>query len=416
MDIFDKHLVLFLDKLGCPMICSIDLPFTGNCKYELKIDDLISWSFPLPSSLCRVTPGSNHDFMASIYRVVLSSPVMPDIVVDYDMSKKIFSIVQQEEVVDVCNNYESSAISFDANGNKSFVSPTDSEQQNENVEAEQSWKEFSEALSCERREVVSHDGVLVPLTILLSREASKKGQSPGILLGYGAYGEGLDKSWSAERLSLLDRGWVLAFADVRGGGGGDPSWHKAGTGLHKLNSIHDFIACANYLVEEGYVHKERLCAVGHSAGGLLVGAAINMYPQLFRAAILKVPFLDVRNTLLDPSLPLTLLDHEEFGDPRIESEFETIHTYSPYDNIPHSVCLPSMLVTASFLDSRVGVWEAAKWVAKVREKTCLNCSKSVVLKTDMNGGHFGEGGRFAQCEEVAFEYAYLIKVIGVERV
>ncbi|PIA57631.1 hypothetical protein AQUCO_00600389v1 [Aquilegia coerulea] len=411
MDIVDKHLVLFLAKLGSPMICSINLPFEQNA-YELKIDDLRSWYFPLPSNVSGVVPGSNHDFMTSIYRVVLSSPVMPDIIVDYDMSKRNSSIVQQEEVVGVSNSYRSTPLSFDADGENDLVMPNNNEQHAKNIELEQRWKDLSEAFSCERREVISHDGVSVPMTILSSRKARQRNQSPGILLGYGAYGECLDISWCADRLSLLDRGWIVAFADVRGGGR-SPSWHKAATGLHKANSVHDFVACAHYLINEGYVHNDRLCAVGHSAGGLLVGAAINMHPHLFCATILKVPFLDVCNTLLDSSLPLTILDYEEFGNPQNQKEFEYIHGYSPYDNIPTGVCSPPMLITASFQDSRVGVWEAAKWVAKVREKTCPRCSHSVILKTDITGGHFGEGGRFSQCEVVAFEYAFLMKVTGM---
>lgn len=206
---------------------------------------------------------------------------------------------------------------------------------------------------------------------------------------------------------------VVAFADVRGGGGADPSWHKSGSGLYKSNSIADFVSCAEYLIREGYVHKYQLGAFGGSAGGLLVGAAVNRHPQLFRAVILKVPFLDICNTLLDPSLPLTVLDYEEFGNPQIQSQFLSIFSYSPYDNVPTGICCPAMLVTASFNDSRVGVWEPAKWVAKVRENACSDCSQAVILKTNMKGGHFGEGGLYSQCEESAYEYAFLVKAMGL---
>ncbi|OVA04889.1 Peptidase S9 [Macleaya cordata] len=413
MDIFDGHLVLFLDKGGSPMICSIRMPIDINYKHPMELDDLDPWFFPLPSNLCSIVPCSNHDFMTSVYRVVLSSPVMPDAIIDYDMSKQTFSFVQQDEVVGVTESNTRSTSSFQMDENMVLDMKTHNGQHLQNLEKVQSWKDLSEAFYCERKEVTSHDGVQVPLTILCSREAQLKDQSPGILVGYGAYGEVLDKSWCADRLSLLDRGWVVAFADVRGGGGANSSWHKAGVGSYKLNSVYDFVACGQYLVNEGYIHKDRLGAIGFSAGGLLVGAAINMYSDLFRAAILKVPFLDVCNTLLDPSLPLTTLDHEEFGDPRIQTQFEFLRSYSPYDNILPGACHPSMLVTASFEDSRVGVWEAAKWVAKVRENMCANCSCSVLLKTNMSGGHFGEGGRFSQCEEVAFEYAFLMKVMGM---
>ncbi|PIM97077.1 Oligopeptidase B [Handroanthus impetiginosus] len=205
---------------------------------------------------------------------------------------------------------------------------------------------------------------------------------------------------------------MFAFADVRGGAGNNPSWHRSGSGLKKLNSIHDFVSCGEYLISEGFIHRNKLSALGISAGSLLVGAAINMCPELFRAAILKVPFLDVLKSLLDPSLPLTTLDYEEFGNPQTQSYFEYILKYSPYDNIPQGVCCPSMLVSASFNDSRVGVWEAAKWVAKMRDTACSSCSSAVILRTNINGGHFQEGGRFTHCWETAYEYAYLMKVVG----
>ncbi|KAL5553798.1 hypothetical protein UlMin_041199 [Ulmus minor] len=403
MDIFDGYLVLFLNKKGNPALCSISLPINVNCKRESKIGDLDFWFFPLPSNSCSVVPGSNHDFMSSVFRVVLSSPVMPDMIVDYDMSSKRFSIVQQEEV---------RSVSCELDTNQLFDVKHDKEENDEYSET-QRWKYFSNAYCCERKEVISHDGAIVPLTILYSRTAWQKGQSPGLLQGYGAYGEVLDKSWCTNRLSLLDRGWVVAFADVRGGGGGDSSWHKDGSGLHKQNSIQDFVSCANYMVNEDYVHRDRLGTIGFSAGGLLLGATINMYPNLFRVAILKVPFLDICNTLLDPTLPLTILDYEEFGNPQIKSDFECILSYSPYDNISEGSCYPSMLVTASLQDSRVGVWEAAKWVAKVRDSTCSGCSGSVILKTNMRGGHFGEGGRDGQCEEAAYDYAFLLKAMGM---
>lgn len=411
MDIFNGHLVLFVSKKGVPMLCSINLSINFECKHQMEIENLNPWFFPLPSS-CSIVPGSNHDFMSSVYRAVLSSPVMPDVIVDYDMSRQTFSIVQQEELDGASDSAGLNSVASELETNE--VIDTRNCEDNNYQSGLQGWKVFSRLYSCERKEVVSHDGVKVPLTILYSRKAWLRDHSPGLLQAYGAYGEVLDKSWCTDRLSLLDRGWVVAFADVRGGGGGggDSSWHKFGCGLYKRNSIHDLTSCGKYLVNEGYVCKHKLGAIGYSAGCLLVGAAINMYPKLFCAAILKVPFLDICNTMLDPSLPLTKLDYEEFGNPQIQSQFEYIQSYSPYDNIPSGVCHPSVLVTASFHDSRVGVWEAAKWVAKVRDRMCSACSHSVILKTNMTGGHFGEGGRYSQCEETAYDYAFLIKVCG----
>ncbi|KAL5123449.1 O-fucosyltransferase 34 [Glycine soja] len=287
MDIFNGYLVLFFTKKGLPLLCSLNLPMQIDFKHQVYIQDLKPWYFPLPSNTCSVSPGSNHDFLNMVYRVVLSSPVMPDVIVDYDMSRHTYSIVHQEEVN--CDSVGQSCIpTFVLNKNKSKIQ----EAHGDNKECatnfnSQRWKDFSHVYCCQREEVISDDGVRVPLTIVYSRESWKKGQSPGLLVSYGAYGEDLDKSWCSDRLSLLDRGWVVAFADVRGGGGGGPSWHKSGSGLNKLNSIFDFVSCGNYLVNEGYVQSDLLSAIGWSAGCLLVGAAMNMHPQLFRAVILK---------------------------------------------------------------------------------------------------------------------------------
>lgn len=403
MDIFHENLVLFLRKDGLPLFCSIDLPVKVDFQEPKELCDLAPWFFPIPSNLCSILPGPNNDFLSSTYRLVVSSPVIPDLTVDFDMRNKTFTILHQEEVTGLSS-------SLHTLGLQSTVS---SIQQNlQLIEDSQSWSDLSKLFSCERVQVISHDGVSIPLMILYSQEEHIHGESPGILYGYGAYGEDLDKGWCSDRLSLLARGWVLAFADVRGGG--DPSWHLAGTKSNKINSVKDFAACGMHLIKEGFVHERRLCAVGCSAGGLLVGAVINMLPNLLSAAVLKVPFLDTCNTMLDPTLPLTILDYEEFGDPNIPVEFDVIQSYSPYDNISGGVCYPSVLVTASFNDTRVGVWEAAKWVSKVRDVTCPSCSQSVVLKTNMQSGHFGEGGRLMSCEETAFEYAFIMKALGMD--
>uniref|UniRef100_A0A0E0ET50 Prolyl endopeptidase n=1 Tax=Oryza meridionalis TaxID=40149 RepID=A0A0E0ET50_9ORYZ len=403
MDIFHEQLVLFIRKSGLPLICSINLPIDVDFQEQKELDDLDPWFFPVPSDLCSIVPGSNNDFMSSTYRLVVSSPVLPDLTVDYNMRMRTFAILHQEEVTGLSTNLFTVGLQSNITG---------IQQNLQLIEDSQSWSDLSKLFSCERVQVISHDGVSVPLVILYSREAHRRGESPGVLYGYGAYGEDLDKSWCSDRLSLLARGWVVAFADVRGGG--DSSWHLAGTKANKINSIKDFAACGTHLIKEGFVHKNRLCAIGCSAGGLLVGAVINMLPDLFSAAVLKVPFLDICNTMMDSTLPLTILDYEEFGDPNISTEFDTIHSYSPYDNLSPDICYPPVLVTASFNDTRVGVWEAAKWVSKVRDITCQSCSWSVILKTNMQSGHFGEGGRFMHCDETAFEYAFLMKALGLD--
>ncbi|XP_074268263.1 uncharacterized protein LOC141591729 isoform X1 [Silene latifolia] len=412
MDMFDKYLVLFLEREGSSVMCSINLPIVAKCKNVMEIKHLNPWIFPVPSDVCRTAPGSNHDYLTSAYRAVLSSPVMPDLVVEYDMSKRTFSVIHQEEVVQATRNVHTNTRNHEINGKLPKVE-NDKHRHDQSFEGLQSWKDFSSSYACETHEVVSHDGTKVPLTIVYSKDRKPKEQFPGLLEAYGAYGEVLEKCWCADRLSLLERGWVLAFADVRGGGGSDPSWHQQGSRANKMNSVYDYVFCAKYLVNKGYARKDRLAAIGYSAGSLLVGAAINSHPALFSAAILKVPFLDICNTLMDESLPLTILDHEEFGNPKIKAEFESLMKYSPYDNINQGSCYPAMLVTAAFNDTRVGVWEAAKWVAKVRETTCTTCSRSVILKTEMKGGHFGEGGRSGHSKEKAYEYAFLLKVMGL---
>ncbi|CAD6224538.1 unnamed protein product [Miscanthus lutarioriparius] len=386
MDIFHDNLVLYLQKNGTPLFCSINMPIDVDVQEPKELDDLNPWFFPIPSELCSIVAGSNNDFMSSTYRLVVSSPVIPDLTVDYDLRKKTFTILNQEEVTTLSANL----------GSLGFQSNASSIQQNLHlVENSQSWSDLSKLFSCQRIEVISHDGVSIPLVILYSREAHFHGESPGILYGYGAYGEDLDKSWCSERLSLLSRGWVLAFADVRGTG---QIYDSCFAGLEILVFIQRV---------EGIYH-------GIWQEPKLVGAVINMLPDLFSAAVLKVPFLDICNTMLDPTLPLTVLDYEEFGDPNIPAEFEAISSYSPYDNLAPGVCYPPVLVTASFNDTRVGVWEAAKWVAKVRDVTCRSCSQSVILKTNMQSGHFGEGGRFMPCDETAFEYTFLMKALDYQ--
>ncbi|KAL3501542.1 hypothetical protein ACH5RR_035991, partial [Cinchona calisaya] len=202
MDIFNEHIVLFLNQEGSSSICSIDMRNLSKCKTQVKIDDLNPWFFPLPSNMCTVTPGVNHDFMSPVYRVMLSSSVMPDVIVDYDMSTKTYLVVQQEEVPNI--------------GQSSTEIQNIQSEKRKNAQENEAWgiKNFSDLYCCEKIEVISHDGIRVPLTVLCSKEEHRNGQSPGLLHGYGAYGEVLDKSWCADQLSLLDRGWLIAFADV----------------------------------------------------------------------------------------------------------------------------------------------------------------------------------------------------------
>lgn len=249
------------------------------------------------------------------------------------------------------------------------------------------------------------DGVDVPVSLVYHREHFRPGKSPMLVCGYGSYGSNMDADFSASRLSLLDRGFVFALVHVRGGGELGQAWYEDGKLLNKLNTFHDFIDVTNALVEKGFGNPEKLYAMGGSAGGLLMGAVINMAPSRFHGIVAQVPFVDVVTTMLDESIPLTTGEYDEWGNPADEQYYRYIRQYSPYDCI-RTQNYPHMLVTTGLHDSQVQYWEPAKWVAKLRElKTDENL---LLLCTDMDAGHGGKSGRFKSYEDVALEYAFLI--------
>ncbi|QLC74430.1 S9 family peptidase [Pseudomonas sp. LPB0260] len=254
------------------------------------------------------------------------------------------------------------------------------------------------------------DGTQVPISLVARREVLQAGQpAPLYLYGYGAYGESLDPWFSHARLSLLERGFVFAIAHVRGGGELGEAWYRAGKLEHKHNSFDDFIACAEHLIDAGYTSAERLAISGGSAGGLLIGAVLNLRPELFAAAIAEVPFVDVLNTMQNPDLPLTVTEYDEWGDPHEPQVFERIKGYAPYENVK-AQAYPAILAVAGYNDSRVQYWEAAKWVAKLRaHKTD---ERLLLLKTDLDAGHGGMSGRYQALRDVALEYAFLLKVLA----
>ncbi|WPP51267.1 S9 family peptidase [Catalinimonas niigatensis] len=269
-----------------------------------------------------------------------------------------------------------------------------------------------QAYTSERIEALSEDGTVVPISLVYRKDIAPKGINPLLLYGYGAYGLNAEPYFNENRISLLDRGFIFAIAHIRGGADLGEDWHKAGKLLKKKNSFTDFICCAEHLIKEKYTDQEHLCAIGGSAGGLLMGAVINLRPDLFEAIIAKVPFVDVLNTMLDPNLPLTITEYEEWGNPEEKAYFEYIHSYSPYDNIkPQSY--PHLLITAGLNDPRVSYWEPAKWAAKLRALKTDN--HLLLLKTNMDAGHGGASGRYEYLKEIAFEYAFLIKVLGIAR-
>lgn len=404
VDFSNSHLVLIIREGGRFRLCSVPLPMTTN-KDSVYLRELRPHFLPLPESVSQISPGPNYDFYSSIMRFTISSPVMPDAVVDYDLSNGKWEIIQQQNLLQERTRvlYGTASAGLNIPLPQSSVPNTEKA----NAEDDHSWNDLSEFYASEQHEVVSSDGVTVPLTTVYSHKRNKKGQNPGLLHGHGAYGELLDKRWRSELKSLLDRGWVIAYADVRGGGGRGKRWHEDGRRTKKHNSINDYISCAKFLVEKEIVHQNKLAGWGYSAGGLLVASAINQCPDLFRAVVLKVPFLDPGNTLVYPILPLTPVDYEEFGYPGDVEDFEAIRKFSPYENIQKDVLYPAVLVSSSF-NTRFGVWEAAKWVARVRERTIYDPNHPILLNLTTD---IVEENRYLQCKESALEAAFLLKMM-----
>ncbi|RMS84798.1 S9 family peptidase [Pseudomonas savastanoi] len=267
----------------------------------------------------------------------------------------------------------------------------------------------ADAYVSQRLWATASDGTQVPISLVVKRELAGKA-TPLYLYGYGAYGESLDPWFSHARLSLLERGVAFAIAHVRGGGELGEAWYRNGKQEHKQNTFGDFIACAEHLVAQGLTSAEQLVISGGSAGGLLIGAVLNQRPELFKAAIAEVPFVDVLNTMLDPDLPLTVTEYDEWGNPQEPEVYERLKSYAPYENVS-AQAYPAMLVIAGYNDSRVQYWEAAKWVAKLRaSKTDDNL---LLLKTELGAGHGGMSGRYQGLRDVALEYAFIFKVLQI---
>ncbi|WP_288753330.1 S9 family peptidase [uncultured Pseudomonas sp.] len=267
----------------------------------------------------------------------------------------------------------------------------------------------ADAYVSERLWATAADGTQVPISLVRRRQDVGR-TTPLYLYGYGAYGESLDPWFSHARLSLLERGVAFAIAHVRGGGELGEAWYRAGKQEHKCNTFSDFIACAEHLINEGVTSPATLAISGGSAGGLLIGAVLNLRPELFRCAIAEVPFVDVLNTMLDPELPLTVTEYDEWGNPEVPEVYERIKAYAPYENVKAQP-YPAMLVVAGYNDSRVQYWEAAKWVARLRtRKTDDNL---LLLKTEMGAGHGGMSGRYQGLKDVALEYGFVLGELGV---
>ena len=263
----------------------------------------------------------------------------------------------------------------------------------------------------ERVYATAPDATEVPISIVYKRGFRRDGAAPLLLYGYGAYGISIDPTFNSDRLSLLDRGIVYAIAHIRGGGDLGKPWHEAGRMLVKKNTFTDFIAAAEYLVTHSYTSSGRLAIMGGSAGGLLMGAVTNLRPELFDVVVANVPFVDALNTELDASLPLTVGEWEEWGNPAEKQYYDYIKSYAPYENVEAKV-YPKILVTAGLNDPRVSYWEPAKWVAKLRALKKDN--RLLLLKIQMGSGHFGASGRYERWKETAFNYAFILQALGLE--
>lgn len=313
----------------------------------------------------------NPEFDTNTLRYGYNSLTTPNSVYDYDMHSRKKDLVKQEEVLG----------DFDL---KNYLS--------------------------ERIHAPAKDGTLIPISLVYRKGFKKDGSSPCLLTGYGSYGFSLDPYFSSARLSLLDRGFVYAIAHIRGGSEMGRQWYEAGKLFHKKNTFTDFIACAEYFIQERYTSADNLIASGGSAGGLLMGAVVNERPDLFKGVIMDVPFVDVVTTMLDSSIPLTEQEYDEWGNPHEKDYYDYIKSYSPYDNIKQQA-YPAILVTTGLNDANVQYWEPAKWVAKLRQAKTDN--NLLLLKTDMGSGHGGPSGRYEQYREAAFDYGFILDLVGI---
>ena len=252
-----------------------------------------------------------------------------------------------------------------------------------------------------------HDNIKIPISIVFNKKHKLSSKTPLLLYGYGSYGHTIDPNFSSLRLSLLDRGFAFAIAHVRGSEYLGRKWYEEGKLLKKRNTFYDFISCSEHLIEINYTSKKHLYAYGGSAGGLLMGAVVNMRPDLYNGVILAVPFVDVVTTMLDKDIPLTTSEYDEWGDPNNKEFYNYIKSYSPYDNLRNKR-YPNIFVTSGFYDSQVQYWEPTKWVAKLRE---MEKNDSLLLyNINMSTGHSGSSGRFDFLKEKAKEYSFLLSL------
>lgn len=423
VDLLNDYLVLYERVASVPRIRVCQFGATSS-------DDPTSWGVtdlhvvqvPEQHAIGRVTPGVNRDFTARSVRFSVSTPLEPEIVYDYDLAARALT-VRKQAVIEASSIAPASSpywIGEHSDQNRLHFNP----------------KEFT----CHRSFVPSSGDAKVPLTLIHQRDLPLDGTNPALLVAYGAYGHNLEAEFTLEHLSLLERGWVIALAHVRGGGELGLRWYEDGKQLRKRHSFDDYIACARFLIERGVTSPEWLAGKGASAGGLIMGVAANEHPDLFRALVMKVPFVDILATMSDPTLPLTVHEYDEWGNPNAgygddaaaATVRDYIRSYAPCENVrvDGQRAFPSMLVTGSMNDQRVQYWEPVKWVWKLRRAMAerarlaasdkLNDNKAtgkapraplLLLKMSEEDGHFGGGGRLEQLQESAMEMAFLYQAL-----
>jgi len=355
VDCFRDRIVVTERDLGLPRLRLIDRAGAST-------------HVPFPEAVCEAYLGPNREFETPLLRYHYQSLVTPMSVFDYDTTTGASALLKQTEVL---GGYDPSRYA-----------------------SERFW-------------VAAQDGTRVPVSVVWRRDRPRAG-GPFYLTGYGSYGFPYPIVFSSNRLSLLDRGYAIGIAHVRGGGDLGKTWHDAGRLGHKMNTFTDFIAVAEYLIAERWTAPDHLVIEGGSAGGLLMGAVVNLRPDLFRAVLAQVPFVDVINTMSDTTLPLTVGEFEEWGNPAVEEQYRWIRAYCPYTNLKPGAC-PAMLVRTSFNDSQVMYWEPAKYVARLR--TLKTDDRPLLLITNMGAGHGGASGRYDRLREIAGDFAFILATV-----
>jgi oligopeptidase B len=359
IEVFRDHLVVAERHRGLMRL--MVRPWSGAGEHYVTFDE--------PAYVARVA--ENFELDTTALRFAYASLTTPSSVYDYDMVARTRTLLKRDEVL---GDFE------------------------------------ADRYRTERLCARAPDGVEVPISLVYRKDLRKPGGNPLLLYGYGAYGISSDPFFNSARLSLLDRGFAYAIAHVRGGEDLGRPWYDGGRLMNKRNTFTDYIACAEHLIREQHADPGALFGLGGSAGGLLMGAVLNLRPELFCGVIAHVPFVDALSTMLDESLPLTTGEYDEWGDPREKPYYDYIHSYSPYDNV-EAKAYPHLLVTTGLYDSQVQYWEPAKWVAKLR--SMRTADRRLLLKTNMVAGHLGASGRYRAYREVALDYAFLLDLVGI---